>query len=67
MSNSVFVPTSSPKEAIKANAKKPYKVHNEPHFSCYELCGREKPCGNTYCSNNPKYTGPVRKTKKKAR
>lgn len=34
-------------------------------YTCKETCGQEKPCGNRYCSANPKYTGPKTKPKKK--
>lgn len=32
--------------------------------TCEELCGRVKPCGNTYCSNNPRFRGRNRKKRK---
>lgn len=35
-----------------------------PAMSCKELCGRVKPCGNVFCSNNPNYRRPTTKKKK---
>lgn len=35
--------------------------------SCMETCGQEKPCGNKYCSANPKYVPPAPKNKKNKR
>lgn len=29
----------------------------EAPYSCMETCGQAKPCGNRYCSANPKYFG----------
>lgn len=34
-------------------------------LSCQEVCGMHRPCGNKYCSANPKYVPPS--PKKKAR
>lgn len=36
-----------------------------PAMSCKELCGRDKPCGNVFCSLHSKYRGPIRKKQKK--
>lgn len=33
-------------------------------ITCKSLCGNIKPCGNVFCSLNPKYRGPFRKKKK---
>ena len=35
------------------------------NYSCKETCGQEKPCGNRYCSANPKYVPPAPKKKGK--
>lgn len=34
-------------------------------YSCEEVCGQVKPCGNRYCSANPKYIHPTPKKKVK--
>lgn len=34
-------------------------------YSCKETCGQEKPCGNRFCSANPKYVPPSPKKKSK--
>lgn len=35
-------------------------------YSCMDVCGQEKPCGNTFCSNNPRYhTANAKRTKQK--
>lgn len=36
------------------------------NYSCMEVCGMPKHCGNRYCSNHPNYRPPVSKKKKKA-
>ena len=33
------------------------------YYSCKETCGMDKPCGNKYCSANPKYVPPKKKKK----
>lgn len=35
------------------------------NYSCRETCGQDKPCGNEYCSANPKYIPPAPKKKRK--
>lgn len=39
---------------------------NDYPYTCKETCGQEKPCGNRYCSANPKYI-PHKPKEKKAR
>lgn len=36
------------------------------NYSCSEVCGQEKPCGNRYCSANPKHVPPKPKKSKKS-
>lgn len=36
-------------------------------YSCLETCGQEKPCGNRYCSANPKYIPPTPKKRGKSK
>ena len=31
--------------------RKPYIKESYSHHSCFELCGRQSPCGNKACSN----------------
>ena len=33
------------------NRRRQEVKHNEPIYSCFDLCGRLKPCGNKHCSN----------------
>ena len=35
------------------------------NYSCREVCGQDKPCGNKHCSANPKYVPPAPKKKRK--
>lgn len=32
-------------------------------YTCQETCKQLKPCGNIYCSANPKYVPPKKKVK----
>lgn len=29
--------------------------------TCQSVCGMDKPCGNRFCSANPRYSPPIRK------
>lgn len=35
------------------------------NYSCMEVCGMPKHCGNKYCSNHPNYVPPASKKAKK--
>lgn len=35
-------------------------------YSCQDVCGQFKHCGNRHCSNHPAYVPPAPKNKKRA-
>lgn len=62
-------------EFIAAVGKSEYDHSDRPkksytpsyaRYSCMDVCGQEKPCGNTFCSNNPHYhTANAKRAKQK--
>jgi len=60
-----FCPSADGILSAEVHKSKNERRKSMANYSCKETCGQEKPCGNRYCSANPKYVPPAPKKKGK--